>query len=1056
MTQAMRRAQDVRWMPTVYMTGVQAWREATRNRGQYLLGMSVVFITVVILAILFTALQYAPLIFLSMAESSVGEYDMQVTPGSAAFGPYLNLSRIDEELAKYPTSALYTPRKVVSTSTIFPASSCLGFNSSDPYNAAYPYTGMPPQPNASSDQQRLIASTRQTCHQTSQCLNGLCSKMQDHVTVLIIDSDQERTMGIGRQWTLPPVPVNSIYIQQDIADSLRLSVGDIIFLAMEFTNPFPFQYQAAKTAADRANGSSTSIPSYASQNLMLPATVGAIFDNTLGKSSIYDRSTVVVEYSTFFGWASNHLHPDIREPFPTALRNTSRWSFYQAVDNVLFTCLPPRTQCYMDSDFGRLSQRLLSWSNTLTMHLGIAEVSTQLSVLSNLQGLEEVSSFLGLILSLVIAVLGGLGVFLIYSLLMVSVETKTFELGVFRMVGTRRPGILFLLLFQALSYSIPALMLGLAVAQSLFIYVQSALRSYLFIDVSPLLTSNALVASVLMALVIPPLSSLLPIQKALSYNLHDSLDRTRSSTKHVQVNIERSNTKTPDMMVVAVGLMLFVFGFGIYYFLPLSLLTDDLALLFNIFLVILIGMITGMVVLSLNLLPIVERILISTLFTINIFEAAGLQTVLAKNMITHRGRNKKTSLLYTLSLGFIIFLTVVTSVELTSLQYGQQQSFGSDLTYSTNMYWMNGYATGITSLQSVEDYLWSSSAVKSYGWSTRSLSDTTPLITKTQLSNAGKVQSYAQTVRGVSPNFLEVMSPGFLQVGTYDWSLPYPPSEQLYTAKGYQSAVMGNLYFTTLLLDTFSDEFSLVTQVNSHPAASQVYTLMQPLMGLKAAPVLTVSDFSTGRQDMAISAPRMLRQLTGDAQFNSLADVPVGTLYITLADNVPSPNYRQLVADLRSMASIEQVQELRQILKSSSQTANTLALIFDVITVLIMTITFFSLNTSMYVNILEQKKEIAIMRSLGFSQPAIFRLYFYEALTLVLSSAFLGGLTGALMAWTITAQRSVLTATPIGFAFPWRTTVIVVLLSVVCAFLATVGPVQGLVFRKKLVSLLKE
>lgn len=74
--------------------------------------------------------------------------------------------------------------------------------------------------------------------------------------------------------------------------------------------------------------------------------------------------------------------------------------------------------------------------------------------------------FLGLILNIIIFVLTGLSVLLIYSLLMVNVETRTFEvrcmgcvrdvtrsqavqMGVMRMIGVTRIGILELLFLQA-------------------------------------------------------------------------------------------------------------------------------------------------------------------------------------------------------------------------------------------------------------------------------------------------------------------------------------------------------------------------------------------------------------------------------------------------------------------------------------------------------------------------------------------------------------------------------------------------------------------------------
>ena len=54
--------------------------------------------------------------------------------------------------------------------------------------------------------------------------------------------------------------------------------------------------------------------------------------------------------------------------------------------------------------------------------------------------------FLGLIFDLVIILFISLSVLLIYSLLMISVESKTFEFGVMRMVGLSQSGLIHMIM----------------------------------------------------------------------------------------------------------------------------------------------------------------------------------------------------------------------------------------------------------------------------------------------------------------------------------------------------------------------------------------------------------------------------------------------------------------------------------------------------------------------------------------------------------------------------------------------------------------------------------
>lgn len=72
--------------------------------------------------------------------------------------------------------------------------------------------------------------------------------------------------------------------------------------------------------------------------------------------------------------------------------------------------------------------------------------------------------FLGLIFDIVTILFVSLSVLLIYSLLMISVESKSFEFGVLRMTGLSMSGIVTLVLTQAFMFVLPSVIIGFAVA----------------------------------------------------------------------------------------------------------------------------------------------------------------------------------------------------------------------------------------------------------------------------------------------------------------------------------------------------------------------------------------------------------------------------------------------------------------------------------------------------------------------------------------------------------------------------------------------------------------
>lgn len=174
----------------------------------------------------------------------------------------------------------------------------------------------------------------------------------------------------------------------------------------------------------------------------------------------------------------------------------------------------------------------------------------------------------------------------------------------------------------------------------------------------PLLSSSAIITASVLGLIVPIIASFGPIRQALRSNLRDSLDRRHSKVKAVIITIERSGASVKDLGVpTLIGLLFTVFGFAIYYFLPMALVNNQLALLFNIFFALILGMLFGLVLLSVNVQPLAERLVLFIMFFLTArFENTAMQSLVRKNLTAHKLRNRKTSTMLSFSLSFIIFL----------------------------------------------------------------------------------------------------------------------------------------------------------------------------------------------------------------------------------------------------------------------------------------------------------------------------------------------------------------------------------------------------------------
>lgn len=85
------------------------------------------------------------------------------------------------------------------------------------------------------------------------------------------------------------------------------------------------------------------------------------------------------------------------------------------------------------------------------------------------------SLLLGLLFGVIVILFIVISILLIYSLLMISVETKTFETGVLRLVGMSKLNCISMILIQAMMFVIPSIILGYIASIPALAYIYKSL-----------------------------------------------------------------------------------------------------------------------------------------------------------------------------------------------------------------------------------------------------------------------------------------------------------------------------------------------------------------------------------------------------------------------------------------------------------------------------------------------------------------------------------------------------------------------------------------------------
>ena len=235
-----------------------------------------------------------------------------------------------------------------------------------------------------------------------------------------------------------------------------------------------------------------------------------------------------------------------------------------------------------------------------------------------------------------------------------SVEQKSFENGIMRLVGLTNYGYMAMIITQAIMFVLPSIVLGYFVSIPLLWYGFTHLLHMEKGQTSIVPDGLATAQAILVGFFIPLASSIIPIQTALNNQLVESLDINRSKISGTKVIIADAKSKNV-VPYLTFGLICVLYSAGIYYLLPLGLLTMNLTLVLYIFFGILMGMIFGLVLIAFNFQSSIELFFTYLLF---FWERKSMRLLIKKNLTLHREKNKLTAIIYSLTLGTIIFIVV--------------------------------------------------------------------------------------------------------------------------------------------------------------------------------------------------------------------------------------------------------------------------------------------------------------------------------------------------------------------------------------------------------------
>ena len=1106
----------------------------TRKRfWSFLVGLITIAIVVFVVSILYNSILKANLIFLKLSEDNVGDADVYFTPKFTNLTtiPFINNTEVSAKLKENPWMVGTSPRWVIFGNL---------------QNRDYP----------------------------DKNINGL---------LLVIDSEREEELGIGRIWPYRPLGEGEMHVRDSMLRALDVKAdrGKRVNLEIDFANllsAFSGSDEAISQGVTPDNTVvnqtqllrqifqssgfkfdetySINITELANQlNLPIPGNLKPFID-AFGIIKITGEQAFDAIAATLGAGNATNLNLKVGGEFTVVSSIEANYAKYpSALGNVMiidshyvgklignsifaspsiqlllqltgnadtvkkfFNTFPiqqysltlvgrfkDRFPAYLKADNERKDQ-MIEITNSMMDSLGIAyPVSYTLPLLSALDATKFISLFIDQIFIQVVVMLAILGVVLIFALLLANVEEKTYEYGMLRALGLRKYSLIQVIMAQSMYFAVPAIVIAMTLAFLMNILVEYVLQVIIH---TPSLNLyffwGAVVVPIALGFGIPIVANIIPIRHAMSRTLRDSLDIAHQTFNETTVKMIKLEELGLEPWQTGVSILLVIIGFVVYYMIPYAFIFTDLPLFFFILNAILLGMLVGLCMIAVVIQPFFERIILNIILW---GSERKLKTLISKNLAGHRKRSRKTFLMFTLSVAFIIFAGVVFSLQSVNIRANVEQFLGADIVVISSTF---RYPLPTDKLndaiilqnsqnndtkQPVVDYAYQSFSLRSQ-----------PFVSDIRFSSLAYYPNKRVHVSGIDRNFLNVAKTEYFLYTEIDNEFSYNKTNgkpdviaSLYDKAG-QALVDGekvgfypNRIFSGVklgLLNNASDEFDPASQYLQYIdlVASEA---MVPAVGIGIKTPLDLKFFSknpktgaTNTKDFigkarcltyklpgfffssyeltAANSPvivtmdsykKIATQLASSVGTSYDGSIPCQKLFVKLKDDVTTYAIQDVVNALQAAVDSDftSIQNVRDLVGSTGTATTVLMAFFNVVAAIAIILCFFMLAVSFSANVQDNSWEFGVLRSIGLSVSALIRAYIYEALCLVVSAFVCGTIIGCVIAITLTVQFNLFLEMPFQFDFPYYLFFSILAMALICAILGSYFPARGL--RKKEIAL---
>ena len=666
---------------------------------------------------------------------------------------------------------------------------------------------------------------------------------------------------------------------------------------------------------------------------------------------------------------------------------------------------------------------------------------------------------------------------LINGILKTSVEERIREFGIFRTLGANKKYALSIVLMQGFLLCFIGSTLGvlLAFVLSRFLiipFANSVISTNLagFGSLPFSFSWVSILISYAMGLSVGLIVSIAPALKAMRLQLIESIHPYR----HEDTLYHLRKKATVNYKLILIGIILAFNGGFVFYVIPRIMVSTDSSLFAGTLITILLIFNIGLTLAGLGVIPLVLRLVIQAFRPL----AGKIHNVIKIFVFRYSRRNSSTVMIFALSFSFVIFTTTIINNFSLQSTYGTQYQYGSDLVIET-IGWKESAdsyqgGSGFGGLGGGGGFLSSSSSAKEIQSDDKPIRDIKPRTADSSI-NPNRIMTIEFEEDLLAIDGIEKVSS--VLANPFQLSQIYSEENKEFIAEIGDYAGLTTQEITLIGIDedypfTVKNEFIRMTSGNIQSSFGKLFDNNQSFSciiseAIAVAMYLRVNDkvrIVIHRGDELEVYPFEIggigKRMPGFSQLfmgNPIGAVGGGVLisqelYIQIMDIPPVPYLDRIFIKLRENAlsrarSIEvfidetyqihynyEITNLAREVKQQQSFFVVMDTLFSLIAMTTVFICIFGLLSSSYSTIIERKKEIGIIRTLGLKGKEINRLFIIESLIIMISSGTIGIIVGWLSAWLVTSNLNTLMESPDVLFIPWFNIVFIYVLSIILIF----------------------